>query len=211
MLRRYLFLFVPLILVTGCGSSPRAISSIDVASAAVTGSSTGTALPVGTLVHVRLDEALDTDRNHAGDGFTATLDKPIIVEHRVIVPAGTRFKGHVTDAKPSGRLNGRAYLGLGLDSFAVNGATYAITTSSVGRVSGAHRNRNLALIGGGAGLGAAIGGIAGGGKGALIGGGAGAAAGTGGAALTGKKQVHLPVETALIFSLKEPIQVRTKS
>ena len=42
-------------------------------------------------------------------------------------------------------------------------------TTSVNRVSAAHKKRNAILIGGGAGLGAAIGAIAGGGKGALIG------------------------------------------
>ncbi len=51
------------------------------------------------------------------------------------------------------------------------------------------------MIGGGAGGGALIGGLAGGGKGALIGGLIGAGAGTAGAAFTGNKDVVIPSES----------------
>ena len=58
--------------------------------------------------------------------------------------------------------------------------------------------------------GAAVGALAGGGTGALIGAGAGAAAGTAGAALSGKRNVQLPVESLLTFSLSQPVQVKMK-
>ena len=77
----------------------------------------------------------------------------------------------------SGRLKGRADLGVTLDSFELHGKSYKIETSSQSRVSKGHKKRNTALIGGGAGLGAALGAMAGGGKGALIGAGAGRAQG----------------------------------
>jgi hypothetical protein len=64
---------------------------------------------------------------------------------------------------------------------------------SEGRIGKNHDKRNGVLIGGGAGLGALIGGIVGGGKGALIGGAAGAGAGTAGAA-TGKKDIRVSAE-----------------
>ena len=57
-------------------------------------------------------------------------------------------------------------------------------------------SNNIAVIGGGSGLGAVIGALAGGGKGALIGAGAGAAAGTAGAAATGKREVGVAAESA---------------
>ena len=139
-------------------------------------------IPNGTPLHVRVDASIDTRRNRAGDPFTATLSQPIEVEGRTVVPAGTEFSGHVTMAGASGRLKGRAALGLKLDTFRLNGREYPIQTTSVDRVSAAHKKRNAILIGGGTGLGAALGAIAGGPKGALIGAGAGAAAGTAGAA-----------------------------
>ena len=164
-------------------------------------------VPNGTPLHVRMDVAVDTRRNRAGDSFSATLSRPVERDGRVLIPAGTVFHGHVTSASASGRLKGRAQLGLALDSFRLNGRQYRVTTTSVDRVSEAHKKRNGFLIGGGAGLGAALGAIAGGGKGALIGAGAGAGAGTAGAALTGKKEVAIAAETPLRFTLRSAVEL----
>jgi len=164
-------------------------------------------VPNGTPLHVRMDVAVDTRRNRAGDSFSATLSRPVERDGRVLIPAGTVFHGHVTSASASGRLKGRAQLGLALDSFRLNGRQYRVTTTSVDRVSEAHKKRNGLLIGGGAGLGAALGAIAGGGKGALIGAGAGAGAGTAGAALTGKKEVAIAAETPLRFTLRSAVEL----
>jgi hypothetical protein len=164
-------------------------------------------IPSGTPVHVRVDESIDTRRNRAGDQFSATFAEPIAVEGRTMVPAGTAFSGHVTTAGASGRLKGRASLGLKLDAFRLNGREYPIQTTNVDRVSAAHKKRNAILIGGGTGLGAALGAIAGGPKGALIGAGAGAAAGTAGAAATGKRQVAIQAETPLRFTLRSAVEM----
>ena len=56
-------------------------------------------------------------------------------------------------------------------------------------------------------MGAAIGAVAGGGKGALIGAGAGAGAGTVTAAATGKRQVAIGAETLLRFTLRAPVEM----
>lgn len=164
-------------------------------------------IPSGISVHVRLGNTIDTSRSRAGDRFTATLSAPVSRNGRVVLPKGTVFHGHVTEAKSSGRLRGRAVLGLTLDSFQLRGRTYDVQTSSIVRASADHKRRNLGFIGGGSGLGAVIGAIAGGGKGALIGAGAGAAAGTAGAAATGKRNLRLPVETPLTFTLRNPVEV----
>lgn len=164
-------------------------------------------IPEGTQLQVRLREALDTRRNRAGDRFSATLRSPVTVWGSIALPTGTVFQGHVLTASSSGRLKGRAALRLALDSFELERKRYEIDTSSNTRISGRHRKRNWALIGGGAGLGAALGAIAGGGTGALIGAGAGTAAGTMGAAFTGKKQVSLPAETLLTFTLRRSVTI----
>jgi hypothetical protein len=49
---------------------------------------------------------------------------------------------------------------------------------------------------------------AGGGKGALIGAALGAGAGTAGSAYTGEKEIVLPAESALSFTLTEPVTVK---
>ena len=164
-------------------------------------------VPAGTRIRVRLVESLSTSRNQAGDKFTATLDEPIVQGDKVVVPKGAPFHGHVTSAKDSGRLKGRAVLGLTLDSLELNGVTYPIDTSSSNRTSRSHKKRNFLMIGGGSGLGATLGAVAGGPAGAAIGAGAGAGAGTIGAAATGKKHVSLPAETPLTFALEQPLTI----
>jgi hypothetical protein len=164
-------------------------------------------LDAGMAIPVRLQETLDTRRNRAGDRFTATLDEPLVSGDRVIVPKGTLFSGHITQASSSGRFKGHAVLALTLDSFQVNGQTYHVRSTSSLRQSRGHKKRNWLWTGGGAGGGAAIGAAAGGGAGALIGAGAGAAAGTVGAAITGKRQVQLPTETRITFKLRSPIEL----
>jgi hypothetical protein len=164
-------------------------------------------VPAGTRVRVRLAQSLDTRHSRAGESFTATLAEPIAVGAGTVVPKGTEFRGHVTTSGASGRLKGRAVLAVTLDSFDLNGRSYKIETTSESRASNGHKKRNAVLIGGGAGLGAALGAVAGGGAGALIGAGAGAAAGTAGAAATGKENVAFPVETPLSFSLRAPLRI----
>jgi len=164
-------------------------------------------VPSGTALHLRLDSGVDTRRNHAGDAFTATLARPVTMPGETAIPAGTRFRGHLTESAASGRLEGRPVLALTLDSFRLDGREYPVRTSSVERLGPPHKKRNTFLIGGGAGLGAVIGAIAGGGKGAAIGGLAGAGAGTAGAAATGKEELAIPAESALVFTMRAPVRM----
>ena len=164
-------------------------------------------IPAGTQFSVRLGETLDTKTVHAGDKFSAILDTPVALRGRTLIPAGTVFEGHVTESQASGRLRGRGVLALALDSFSLRGATYRVQTAADVHRSGDHKKRNAALIGGGVGVGAVIGKISG--VGTAIGAGAGAAAGTTSALITGKKNVKLPVETPLVFSLRRNLEVRS--
>ncbi len=162
-------------------------------------------IPAGTVLRVRIDDSLSTERNRTGDPFTGTLVGPAARNGKEILPSGTRFKGHVTSAGDSGRLKGRAAIGITLDSFQQAGAEQRLATSRHVVSSASHKKRNIEFIGGGAGLGAVIGALAGGGKGAAIGAGAGAGAGTAGAYATGKKHAVIPAETVFNFTVKEPV------
>jgi glucose/arabinose dehydrogenase len=164
-------------------------------------------VPAGTTLEVRVDQALSTERNQEGDKFRATLEAPVAIGGREVLPRGARVSGHVTTSRPSGRLEGRAVIGITLDSVESNGRAVPISTSLDTKTSEAHKKRNIELIGGGAGVGALIGGLVGGGKGAAIGAGAGAAAGTGGAAATGEKNIEIPAETVFTFRLKAPAEL----
>ncbi len=165
-------------------------------------------IPARTRIRVRLAQTLDTRSARPGGTFAATLDEPIVLGDRVVVPKGTPFRGAVVASKRSGRLRGRALLEITLRSFHLDGVTYHVATAPDTRVSGSHKKRNLALMGGGPAAGAGIGALAGGGAGALIGAGVGAAAGTTTAIVTGRKNVKLPVETPMVFALRASVAVR---
>jgi hypothetical protein len=185
-------------------NSPNSGAGTDVPSAA-----SMIEVPAGTPIRVRLNSSLDTGRSRPGDRFTAVLEAPIEANGMVLVAKGASVEGAVRVAESSGRLKGRAYLSIALDRIDINGSAMPVATDTIGASSGAHKKRNVALIGGGSGLGALIGGLAGGGRGALIGAGAGAAAGTAGAAATGKLQAHIAAESLLTFHLKQPLQIRS--
>ena len=165
-------------------------------------------IPAGTRIHVRLAQSLDTKHVRAGESFTAHLDQPVYDSGRIVIPKGIAFHGHIVEAKSSGRFKGRAHLEITLDSFTLHGESYRIATSVSDRSSGGHKKRNVILMGGGTGAGAAIGALAGGGTGAGIGAASGAVAGVTTAFFTGKKNVHLPAETPIVFSLRSSINVR---
>jgi hypothetical protein len=189
--------------VGACGSP----QTPEAAAAAAAAAAPKVAVPSGTAITIRLDQSLSTDQNKSGDTFGAILDEPVVAGGAEVIPKGTRFTGHVTTADTSGRLEGRGVLGITLDSFELNGRTYPVVTSLDTRTTEAHKKGNIELIGGGAGVGALIGAIAGGGKGAAIGAGVGAAGGTGIAAATGEKNVHVAAGTPFKFSLTGPIEI----
>lgn len=160
------------------------------------------------MIEARLNEGLSTRRNQSGDRFTAVLEEPVSVNGVDVIPRGARVTGRVTTADSSGRLQGRAVLGITLESIEHRGQMVAVTTNLDTRASKSHKKRNFAIIGGTAGLGALIGGLAGGGTGAAIGAGAGAGAGTGVAAGTGKREVEIPAESVFTFRLRAPLQLK---
>lgn len=167
-----------------------------------------TTIPAGTHIRVRLGRALGSKISQSGQTFTATVADPVSVNGTTVIRAGAPATGTVVVAKSLGRFKGKAELAIRLDSIRTDGHTYPVDSSTVERVEKGKGKRTALFAGGGAGLGAIIGGIAGGGKGALIGGLAGAGAGTAGTAFTGNKEIVIPAETVLTFRLEKSVHVR---
>jgi hypothetical protein len=165
-------------------------------------------VPAGTIISVVLDQSVGSKISTPGQAFSATVESPVEVDGRVAIPKGARATGIVKDAKSAGRFKGGAVLSLTLTSVTVKNEDYNIQTTAPSEASKGKGKRTAAMVGGGAGGGALIGGLAGGGKGALIGGLIGAAAGTGGAGLTGNREIVLAAETPLTFKLVEPLEIR---
>ena len=160
------------------------------------------------MITVRTAQQLGSKISQDGDSFTATVARPVEVGGTVVIPDGASATGTVVAAHPLGRFKGGAMLQLRLTSVTINGQNVPVSTASFARSEKGKGKRSATLIGGGAGLGALIGGLAGGGKGAAIGALAGAGAGTAGTAFTGNKEIVIPAEYALSFKLLKPVEVK---
>jgi hypothetical protein len=164
-------------------------------------------IPAGTRIRVRLGQTLSTKQSQTGDSFSGVVVDPVRVNGQTVIRAGARARGVVTDSKSQGKFKGQAVLAIRLDSVTADGRTYPVRTSHVERVEQGKGKRSAVMTGGGAGLGALIGGLAGGGKGALIGGLVGGGGGAAGSAFTGNKDLVIPAESILTFDLQRSVTV----
>jgi hypothetical protein len=162
-------------------------------------------LPSGTRLEVRLNQTLDVKHVESGDRFSGTLAEPVVEGNTVAVPAGSNATGDVLVAHRRGRFKGQSVMALTLTRLEVNGTQYRIDTSNLARTKKGKGRRTAALIGGGAGMGMLIGGLATGGVGLLVGGLAGGGAGALGAAFTGNADLKIPAETVVTFRLQDPL------
>jgi hypothetical protein len=165
-------------------------------------------IPAGTRFRIALIDGVSSNQSSAGDQFMASLTDPIVIDGKTVLAKGTKVRGRVVDVNESGRVKGRASIQLKLtDIVRKNGQDLAISTKTFSAVAEPTKKRDAAIIGGGAGLGAAIGAIAGGGKGAAIGAAVGGGAGTGTVLATKGKEIHYSPETRLTFTLAQPVEI----
>ena len=166
-------------------------------------------IQAGTNLAVRVDQRISVKTNRAGDTFTGEVVNPIVDPNgNTIVPKGAPVGGVVDASHARGRVKGASTLDLRLTSLTLNGRHYQLKTADLTEHKKGKGKRSAAMIGGGAGLGMLIGGLAGGGKGALIGGLAGGGAGTAGAAMTGNKDLEIPAESIVHFRLSSDLVVQ---
>jgi hypothetical protein len=164
--------------------------------------------PAGAAVVVTVTEQLSASHNNVGDGFTGVLAQSVkTTDGATVFPRGARVVGSVVAAKGQGKFKGSGALGIKVTS--ISGTP--VSVSSYEKEQKGKGKRSAGFIGGGAGGGALIGGLAGGGKGALIGGLLGAGAGTAGAAFTGNKDVVIAPESTINFHLTAPVTVTARS
>jgi hypothetical protein len=182
-------------------------------------------VPTGTHIPLVLHNAISTRSARSGDPVYFETSFPVMIDGKVVIPAGSYVSGEVTESKRAGKIKGRAELGVRLTTIILPNAyqvSLAAAPSNAG--TGGHESTNgegtivgdsdkasdagtvirstEAGVGIGAGVGAAAGHI---GEGVGIGAGAGAAAGLLAVLLTRGPDAELPRGTTLEAVLDRPV------
>lgn len=186
--------------VTSVGSAPAAAAEPAPAPAPVARELT---VPADTPVTLILSAAVASDKNKVEDKVTATLSDAVMVDGTEVLPAGADVVGVVTVAEESGRVKGKAQLGLRFNEIRFAGKAYPIDARVSMEAEGSKgSDAKKGAIGGAAG--AVVGGLLGGKKGAVLGG----AAGAGGTVLATKgKEVELARGARLKTKLRTAVVV----
>jgi hypothetical protein len=155
-------------------------------------------VPAGTRLMVRTDQTVDSKRHGSGYRFTSKLEADLVDQDgEVLAAKGSVVYAQLAQSKSAGRLGGRSEMTIVITDIMINNQLEPIQTSAV-QATGQGNAKNTA---GRVGVGAAIGGIANGSKGARR----GAAVGATTAVLTGGQQINIPANTLLDFTLAAPI------
>jgi hypothetical protein len=180
-------------------------------------------LPTGTHIPLVLHNAISTRSAQPGDPVYFETSFPVMLNGKVVVPAGSWVSGEVTEAKRPGRVKGRAELMVRLNTLILPNA-YMIslaaspgnagtggneTTDHEGKIKGdTDKGADVGTVMKTTAAGAGIGGLAAqSAKGAGIGAGVGVAVGLATVLLTRGPEAELPRGTTLDAILDHPISL----
>ncbi len=181
-------------------------------------------LPTGTQVPLRLVQAVTTRNAKPGDAVYAETAFPLVVNDKVIIPAGTYVQGRIAQVRRPGRVKGRAEFLMNFTTLVYkNGYTVALP-GSVENMPGAEKQevkdkegtieqagskgKDATTIASTAATGAMIGAVASDAnrlKGMGIGAAAGGAVGLAAALLTRGNELTLPAGTSVQMVLGRPL------
>jgi len=164
-------------------------------------------IPSGTAVTVVLNQGIGTDNNQEGDTFTADLAETLTINGKVLADKGALVAGRVRTIEEPGKVKGRARMELELTELRVGGRSYNLDTEPFIAVAPDNKDRDAAIIAGGAGAGAIIGAATKGKKGAAIGAIIGGGSGTTAVLMTRGKDIHLDPEAKVNFVLKDSVRL----
>ena len=111
-------------------------------------------IPAGTRLTVRLNEDLSTETMRKGSHFSARVEKPVMVDGRVVVPVGTMAYGKILEVQRNKRID-RPKIDGTLTSLMIGGREVPIVTEVVGAEG--KRGGGLAKVGAGTLIGAIAG------------------------------------------------------
>jgi hypothetical protein len=164
-------------------------------------------IPAGTAINVRMIDSISSDRNHAGQTFRGSIQDPILIGNRTIVPRGATAYVQLVEARSAGRVQGRSRLQLQLVRIVAGNHSYPVASNVVEFRGKSESKKSAKSAGIGALAGGGLGALLGGGKGAAIGAGVGAGAGVATNAAHKGEQVYIGSETLVQFRLAAPLRI----
>jgi hypothetical protein len=180
-------------------------------------------IPAGTRIPVAIKNAISTKSSHEGDPIYAQSTFPVVVNDRIVVPAGTYVQGKISQIKPAGRLKGRAEVLVHFTTLIYPSGYTVLLPGAIEDAPGVDKSRvkdkegtiqadsnkgkTAGTIAGPAAEGGIIGAVTHGGEGALIGAGIGGAVGTAIAALSHGNEVRMGPGTTLEVVLQRDVPV----
>jgi hypothetical protein len=178
-------------------------------------------IPAGTKVPLALKNAISTKTTREGDPVYAETVFPVVVNERVVIPAGTYVQGRITSSKRAGRVKGRAEVLMHFTTLIYPSGYTVVLPGALDSVPGAERTsmqgeegtirqngqtgEKIGTVAGTAASGTMVGAVTGGGKGALIGAAAGSAVGTAIALLSRGNDVRLDAGTTVEMIIQRPV------
>jgi hypothetical protein len=161
----------------------------------------------GTPLTIVMGGLISTATSKDGDTFEGTLAEDWSVDGRIVAERGDTVTGRVQDVMQPGKVKGRAQLTLTLTEIFAGNRGYRISTEPFVAIAVDNKERDAAIIAGGAGIGAAIGAITGGKKGAAIGAIIGGGGGTATVLATPGQDMKIEPETKVNFVLDDAVRL----
>lgn len=168
---------------------------------------------VGTNMSITLDESLSTETNQTGDAFMATVSEPVYgTDGNVVIPAGAKVRGRITQVQKSGRVGETAVLSVAFETVSFGGESFPLDATVVQanpeRVSRSSTGETAGRVAVGAAAGAILGRILGKDtKSTIAGAAVGAAAGTAIAMGTADVDAVLRAGSVMVIKLDSPVTV----
>lgn len=178
-------------------------------------------IPSGTKVPLALKQSISTKNAREGDAVYAVTTFPVVINDRIVIPAGTYVQGRISSVKRGGHIKGRAEVLMHFSTLIYPSGYTVVLPGAIENVPGAEKTsmkdeegtirqdsqtgEKAKTVATAAGTGAVIGGLSNGVKGGLIGAGIGGGIGTAIGLFSRGNDVRLEAGTTLEMVIQREV------
>jgi type IV secretion system protein VirB10 len=211
---------IGMFLVSGLAAAQANPATPSVTPAATTDAAQLT-IPSGTRVPLALKQSVSTKNAREGDAVYAVTTFPVVINERIVIPAGTYVQGRISSVKRGGHIKGRAEVLMHFSTLIYPSGYTVVLPGAIENVPGAEKTsmkdeegtirqdsqtgEKAKTVATAAGTGAVIGGLSNGVKGGLIGAGIGGGIGTAIGLFSRGNDVRLEAGTTLEMVIQREV------